>query len=131
MENSFRQWSKLKIRLHFDNRQVARYKEGEVWWTSIGQNIGSEENGKGQLYNRPVLIVKGFSRELFWGIPLSTTTKRGKYYYAFDIKGKTSVALLSHMKPFDTKRLGNKYGVLEKDELPVIIEKIYQLIREE
>ncbi|MFA5871014.1 MAG: hypothetical protein WC842_03995 [Candidatus Paceibacterota bacterium] len=31
----------------------------EIWWCSLGVNIGSEEDGKNELFERPVLILKG------------------------------------------------------------------------
>ena len=33
------------------------FRERKIWWCSIGLNIGFEENGKGKLFNRPVLVL--------------------------------------------------------------------------
>ncbi len=51
------------------------FKEREIWWVSIGINIGHEEDGKGEQYSRPVLILKKFNKYTFSGIPLSTTKR--------------------------------------------------------
>jgi len=112
----YRAWHKLKRKIHDDPSVPAGYKEREVWWLCLGHNVGFEEDGKGDNFNRPVLIVKGFSKRLFWGIPLSTTGKRGPYYHPLVINGTVSVALLSQLRVFDTKRLINKTGMLgQKD----------------
>jgi hypothetical protein len=31
---------------------------GDIWWASIGENVGSEINGKSRLFSRPVIIFK-------------------------------------------------------------------------
>lgn len=108
----FRAWHKLKYRIHFNTNIPLGYKERDIWWVSLGHNVGTEEDGKGQMFNRPVLIVRGFSRYQFWGIPLSTTSKTGKYYHQFMCNGKVSTALLSQLRVFDTKRLISKYGMV-------------------
>jgi mRNA interferase MazF len=88
-----------------------------------------EEDGKGRRYTRPVLIVKGFSRRLVWGVPLSTTENRGKYYFEFPVaKGKNSVALLSQFKVFDTKRFGDFYKRVDKKTLNAVRQKIVDLL---
>lgn len=49
----------------------------------MGQNIGFEQNGKGDNFVRPVIILKKFNKNMFFGIPLSTQIKDGKFYYYF------------------------------------------------
>jgi len=38
----FFEWTKLKIRIHISNR-IIYFKEREIWWSSLGLNIGYEE----------------------------------------------------------------------------------------
>jgi mRNA-degrading endonuclease toxin of MazEF toxin-antitoxin module len=108
----FNEWMKLKHKLNNSISVLDGYKEREIWWTAVGQNIGTEEDGKNSNFGRPVLIVKGFSQYLFWGVPLSTTKKRGKYYHPFVLHNTTSVALLSQLRAFDTRRLLKKHGTI-------------------
>lgn len=116
----FRAWHKLKYKLHFNASLPAGYKERDIWWVCLGHNVGVEEDGKGILFNRPVLVVKGFSRYLFWGIPLSTTDKTGRYYYQFMVNGKRSTALLTQLRVYDTRRLVSKYGMAGKRDFDAI-----------
>ena len=104
MVKNYLQWTPVKILLN-KNTQRPTYKEGDVFWMSVGENIGFEQDGKGRLSSRPVLIIRGFSRELFWGIPLTSQPKRGKYYYGFTMNGRVSTAILSQMRAFDAKRI--------------------------
>jgi mRNA-degrading endonuclease toxin of MazEF toxin-antitoxin module len=114
----------MKYKIHFNTSLPAGYKERDIWWVCIGHNVGVEEDGKGQMFNRPVLVVKGFSRYQFWGIPLSTTKKTGQYYHSFVVNGKVSTALLSQLKTFDTKRLINKYGTVGIKDFNSIKQKL-------
>ena len=47
------------------------FKEGKLWWCSIGMNIGVESTGKGERFTRPI-ILKKFNTNSFIGIPLTT-----------------------------------------------------------
>ncbi len=79
-------WHTKKASLNATRNEVYFY-EREVWWVAIGHNIGDEEDGKGHNFARPVLIVRKFNKSLFYGVPLSTALKRGKYYQGVTIKG--------------------------------------------
>ena len=53
----FDEWNEIKKNTHLRNNIVG-YKEREIFWTRIGYNIGSEEYGKGNEFQRPVIIIK-------------------------------------------------------------------------
>ena len=118
----------LKKKIHIDARRPTGYKEREVWWAYLGENVGSEEDGKGRQFSRPILILRGFSRDLFWGVPLSTTTKRGQYYHELQLNEKTSVALISQIRTLDTSRLIRKYGFISKKDFLDINTKTRKLL---
>ena len=108
------------------------FHEREIWWTSIGHNVGSEEDGKSDQYSRPVLIFRKFNANFFYGIPLSTTEKRGQYYFPFtNSMGTTSVALLSHMRDYSAKRLLTKYAVMNTGDYKKLQEAMQAIITRE
>jgi mRNA interferase MazF len=113
-------WDKFSRKLE-DYAGASFFKEREIWWVSIGINVGHEEDGKGEQYSRPVLILKKFNKYIFSGIPLSTTKKVGNCYHRFIFDGKENAALLGQLKTFDSKRLINRHGILD--------EVIFQSIR--
>jgi mRNA interferase MazF len=101
----FKNWTKLKIRIHVSEREIS-FKEGQVWWASLGQNIGVEANGKNTDFERPIVIVKKFNEESFIGVPLSSKEKVGRYYLKLkDIQGKSSIVNLSQVRIMSSKRL--------------------------
>jgi len=92
------------------------FKEREIWWVSVGINVGHEEDGKGEEFSRPVLILRKLGRYTFIGIPLSTSKKIGRFYFHFNFTGITeSTALLGHVRSFDSRRLIRKYGFVSKE----------------
>jgi mRNA-degrading endonuclease toxin of MazEF toxin-antitoxin module len=125
----FRAWNRLKVKINFNDNVPNGYKERDIWWVAIGHNVGVEEDGKGNMFNRPVIIIKGFSKYQFWGIPMSTTEKSGKYYHKVVVNGKTSTALISQLRTFDTRRLISKYGMASKKDLDTIKRKVMELIK--
>ena len=120
----FKAWARLKRKLQDQKTLPAGYKERDIWWVSLGHNVGVEEDGKNENFDRPVLIVKGFSKYLFWAVPLSTTEKRGKYYHPVMVNGNLSVILLSQLRTLDTRRLISKYGMLNQKDFSEVRSKL-------
>jgi mRNA interferase MazF len=112
----FDKWNEVKKLV--DNREnIINYKEREIYWARIGENVGFEQNGKGNEFSRPVLVVKKLNKHLFFGVPLSTSIKRGSYFYQFTfLPNKISTALLVQAKVYDMKRVDKKLGMIHKDD---------------
>ena len=82
------------------------FQERDMWWCSVGVNIGHEQDGHHEQYVRSVLILRGFSQQSFWGVPISTKLKPANpYYLAFEIPSGQYSALISQMRFLDAKRL--------------------------
>ena len=87
MEKDFLKWHKRKEKLHIEGARVF-FHEREVWWCSLGYNVGFEQDGKGYNFARPIIIFKKFNNEVFWAVPLTRATKKiskksERYYYNF------------------------------------------------
>lgn len=114
MEKDFDTWNAEKKRIDV-NEQHKLYHEREIWWCSLGVNVGYEQDGTGVEAQRPVLILKGLSAQTCYAVPLSTSTKKHKYRVSVGmVDGKLAVALLSQIRVVDTKRLVNKVGFLDQ-----------------
>ena len=100
----FTGWIKIKVRLHVLSRGPY-FKAGEIWWASIGQNVGVESNGKSKGFERPVLILKKFNKDMLLAIPVSTKIKEDQYKVIFINNNKKYSANLSQMRVLDSKRL--------------------------
>ena len=51
----FDEWNEVKKQVHNRNN-IIHFKEREVYWASIGENVGFEQNGKGSDCSNPVSI---------------------------------------------------------------------------
>lgn len=104
----YKKWSKLKSQINNNVIKYHTYRESYVYWVNLGENIGVEEDGKSDAFSRPAIIVRGFSRNLVWIVPLSHTKRTGEYYYPFTLEGKYSNALLSQLRSVDAARIGRE-----------------------
>ena len=124
----FNEWNEVKKQV--DERKISiNFKEREIYWVSIGENIGFEQNGKGQEFARPVIIIKKLNKQLFFGVPLSTTIRDGSYFYNFEfLKNLKSSALLVQAKVFDIKRANQKLGMINKKDFTELKKKLGELL---
>jgi mRNA interferase MazF len=124
-------WTKLKIRLHCTER-VLFYHEREIWWASLGHNVGSEQNGKNERFERPVLVLRKFSAQTFWGLPLTTKGKEGPFHFPLPLAdGGANYANLSQIKLMSSKRLIRHIGKVSSQDFTAIQDKIIGLIKNE
>ena len=128
MVKKFNEWNKLKIQLD-RNHNLPTFQEREIWWCSIGLNIGHEQDGKNNLYNRPVLVVRKFNKKVFWGVPLTTKIKKNnRYYIQITFHHRPQCAIISQMRLWDGKRLTNKMGQLPEKQFENIRSSIKNLL---
>ena len=129
MKKDYKIWMPVKSEINNNEKFPLGIKEREIWICNVGDNVGFEEDGKGNDFTRPVLILKVFNRRFCYVVPLSKTEKRGKYYYAFDGKtGRKSVALLSQIRAVDSVRMRDKIGMANKKDFEEIKKQAIQLI---
>ena len=104
-------------------------KERDILFLQIGENVGFEQNGKGEKFLRPVLVYKKFSNHLFLGIPLTSKLKEGRFYAEFSFKEKPSNAILSQIRLFDSKRIEYFYGRIAPEQFLNIKKKLIALLQ--
>ena len=102
----FLEWIGIKEQVH-KNEILPIFQEREIWWVSLGENIGHEEDGKGNSFERPFVVVKKFNKELMFGTPCSSVHKNNKYYFKIFLKSKNlhTSALLSQARVLSSRRL--------------------------
>jgi mRNA-degrading endonuclease toxin of MazEF toxin-antitoxin module len=103
-EKDFDGWNMIKKRLDKSNRKVTFY-EKEIWWCSTGVNVGSEQDGKGDIFMRPVYILKTINSRTFLGISLTSKLKEDAAHVSFYFNYDITTAKLSQIKVYDRNRL--------------------------
>lgn len=129
----FFEWSQIKTALH-QWPKVVRCKEREIWWVHLGVNVGDEEDGKNDSFERPAIIVKKFyGGKILWMIPLTTAKREGDYYFGTRYLHSSGneihqFAMIPHLRAISQKRLVRKLRVLPKAEYSVLAERIKQFL---
>ncbi len=116
-------WWRTAVILHGAPSKTL-FKEGEIWWCSIGINIGVEIYGKGKRFTRPVIIFKKFNANSFLGIPLTSRAKEGRWYFPITQGGKTNTAILSQIRTFDSKRLVKRLTTLSDESFAKVTDAL-------
>ena len=131
----FDSWNILKKRSH-TSQKIIGIKERDIVFLRMGQNIGYEQDGKGEEFLRPVVIFKKFNKNIFLGIPLTTKKKENRYHFEFSYTNRSSKeiqnsAILSQVKMFDTKRVKYKSGVIKKDDFLKLYDRFVEVTKPE
>jgi len=127
-QDKFDIWSRLKKRLH-KKQEIIKFSNKNIYFMSIGQNVGSESYGKNSLFLRPVLVYKKLSKTMFVGIPLTSSCKQGSYYFSFSYKrDKTSTAMLNQMRVFDIRRSEYLSGYMNVKDFAKLKQKIQEFM---
>jgi mRNA interferase MazF len=115
----FDSWNTKKKNLQIRDELIT-FHEAEIWWCGLGLNVGFEEDSKNEEFERPVLVLKKFSKDLFIGIPLSTKIKEGIFYINFEEGDFKYSVLLSQTKVLSSKRLLRKLSKISRGKFGLI-----------
>lgn len=127
MSEEFDQWNELKKKIQH-NEKLLPFREREIWWYAAGENLGSEINGKGKRFSRPILIVRKYGNATFFGVPLSTRKLSGFWYANVTVKGINRCVLLSQASSLSALRLYEKIDRIPVNEFNEINSRLSQLL---
>ncbi len=115
----FDEWNTLKKELH-NRGDGPRVKQREIWWCSLGVNIGSEIDGKNGSQERPVLVLKKLSQTMVYVLPVTSKVK--DVYYHKEISGGVSpqAVVINQGRAVDTRRFLRRVHILPKNEFMAV-----------
>jgi mRNA-degrading endonuclease toxin of MazEF toxin-antitoxin module len=115
IKKDFDAWNEIKKDID-DFGKSKFYNVRELWWCTLGLNVGSEQDGSGDNCRRPVLVLRGLSADTCLIVPLTTSAHKHPMRPSIGtVEDKEAHALLSQMRVIDTKRLVRKIGRLDKN----------------
>jgi mRNA interferase MazF len=128
----FDEWNIVKKNTENQNFTLT-VKPREIYWVKIGINIGNEEFGKDADFTRPVIIIRRLTKDLFIGIPITTTLKDNDYFHQFSYTNKTrgiieNSAMILQLRTYSVKRVLNKIGKINTEDFKKIIEKTKMIL---
>ncbi|MCX6736247.1 MAG: type II toxin-antitoxin system PemK/MazF family toxin [Candidatus Parcubacteria bacterium] len=133
MKKDFQKWHARKEKLNEKENRLF-FHVREIWYCSLGANVGFETDGKGEDFLRPVVIVRKFNNEIFWAVPLTKSKKpipkkTEKYYFAFSFVPEVkSLAVLSQLRLVDASRLARHVGEINEAEFGELTKKLKALL---
>jgi mRNA interferase MazF len=129
-EKNFDQWNQTKKNLEKDMNSLDNFpKEGEVWVSYLGKNIGVEQNGGIDNFSRPVLVIKKFNNQMFWVVPLSTKQKKFDFYFNFkDKNNQQASVVLAQLKLMSSKRFKRNLYKISRDDFVKIKGRLKEFI---
>ena len=128
MEKDFGRWNEVQKRVE-SNEKKFPFREGEIWWLSIGINIGREICGKGPNSRRPVLVLRKLSGDSFIGLPITSKQKSGSWFANIYVKGESRCVVLNQIRMFSSKRFSSPVAELSEGELKKVKEKLQALLK--
>lgn len=130
MQKDYSKWHKLKTEIQNTNPEKL-FRERDIWWCSLGDNIGYEQDGKNEKYERPILIIRKFNRGMFLAVPLTSKIENSKFYYNFKLRGeKDTSVILSQIRLLSSKRLIRRVARLNEHVFNEIKNEVIQLLKE-
>lgn len=115
---------------NIDKRETSKifYKEREIWWVSLGVNIGTEMDGKNDSFERPVLVLKKINKNQFFAAPLTTRSNKGRLYFKISSEEMIRFICLSQVRVMSSKRLLRKVEIVDINLFKKIVKKYINLI---
>ncbi len=122
MEKDFDKWNSLKKKINKESNGLSSiyWREKEIWFCSLGVNVGSEQDGKNEFFERPVVIIKKVSPTTFLAIPLTSKRKIGSWYVHLDSTGTSAV--ITQIRLLDSSRLNRRLRIISDLEHKLIID---------
>ena len=114
MQKDFDKWNEIKKETNAEEPRL--YTVREIWWCRLGVNIGTEQDGGGERFLRPAVIMRGFGSDACLVVPLTTSPREHPLRISIGtVNGYPARANLSQVRVIDTRRLVEKIGFLEKE----------------
>lgn len=120
-----------KVNIHFSSRGEVYFEEREIWWASLGENIGSEINGKNFHFERPVIVLKKFCQDTLLALPMTTRMKKGSWYHPFLFDGYERQVNMAQARTISSRRLIRKVGVMSPSDFFSLQDAVIRLIKTE
>ena len=106
----------------------AHFRAREVWWCSLGANIGGEQDGRNKNFERPALILRRMRHDLALIVPFTSSISQHEDRINFEIDGIPYQVLLSQVRTVSCKRFLRKAGYSKIHLFSLTIIKLCSMI---
>ncbi len=104
------------------------FRAREMWWCSLGTNIGGEQDGKNKSFERPVLVLRRMRHDLALVVPLTSRISEHPDRVLIKIGLDEYQILLSQVKTVSCKRLLRRAGYAKIEIFKTVVLKLGLMI---
>lgn len=127
MEKDFDSWNECKKQLETKNLLYCNTRE--IWWCSIGINIGAETCGKNELFERPVLVLLVYNQQSILVAPLTSKLKTDRYHQRISYEDSEGWVILSHARTISPKRLQRKLTRIDEQQYDAVMDALLRVMK--
>jgi len=122
----FDKWN--KVQKSINEREITGAYPREVWWCSIGLNIGAETDGKNENFERPVLVIRVYNKDTMLVLPITSREKKDKFH--FEIAGKSGKVWvkLTQARVISSRRLLRKVDMISENDFKSVKKMLRKFI---
>jgi mRNA interferase MazF len=121
VQKDFNSWNEEKKRV--DSRKNLAYGyPREVWWCSLGVNVGAETDGKNINYERPVLVMRVYNKETLLVLPITSKEKKDIFHVPINVRVGTVWVKLTQVRVISNRRLLRKVDTIPEREFAKVRE---------
>ncbi|MGB4076517.1 MAG: type II toxin-antitoxin system PemK/MazF family toxin [Minisyncoccia bacterium] len=126
MEKEFDDWNKEKKRI--DAKRAFTYAHPrEVWWCSLGINVGAEIDGKNRNYERPVLVMRVYNKETLLILPITSKEKDDHFHARINVRIGNVWVKLTQARVVSSRRLLRKVDTIAGKEF-VKVQEVFRAL---
>jgi mRNA interferase MazF len=112
----FDTWNSIKKEIN-EKEKPHKVRVRELRWGSLGVNVGSEIDGKGNTFTRPLIILSLAGPDLALVVPCSTKLHDRPGYIKIQLKNKEVSACIHQMKIISTKRIYDRIQKVSQEQV--------------
>ena len=127
--NRFLEWIGIKQKMHANEHKPPLVSVRDIWWAALGENVGSEINGKSERFTRPVLVMKKLAHGFYLVAPTTTKLREGTWYVHIRLADKDEYICLHQIRTIDYRRLYSKIGQIDTDDFARVKEAFWRLYK--
>lgn len=127
MQKGFDTWNIHKKEIE-ENMPTYFVNKREIWWCSLGVNVGSEQDGVGEYFERPVVVLRKLSATTFIILPLSTKKKLEVFQYEVVVNNTVAYVLLDQVKVVDIRRFLRRVQYMENSHFDEVVRRFKAIL---
>jgi mRNA interferase MazF len=126
-KNIYDQWNNKKKNITQNN---ILFRERDIWWCKLGKNIGQEQDGVGENFSRPVIVLRRLDDGTCIVLPLTTKENKGSWFFELSkYEGKKSWVMLNQIRLISVDRLYLYINYVDINEFNKIKKHLASLLK--